>query len=159
MEVAFTNKVQLHRVEKAFSRFWRILWPKSRGTFKEQTRIPVKLTIEKYWCRQKNHTWAFLEDFSPCRYEVDETRYIPTGNSKSNPFVFKSVLESNCERIHNTAIRGNFNPEPVQHQDKPSTVFCCFHSEWRNKVPAETLLSAFTAVCSVFLREIELSNS
>ena len=33
-------------------------------------------------------------------------------NSKINPFVVKSLLESNCKRFRNSAIRDNFNLKP-----------------------------------------------
>ena len=32
-------------------------------------------------------------------------------NSEINPFVFKSELETNCERFSKGAIRENFNPK------------------------------------------------
>ena len=35
----------------------------------------------------KNYIWAILADFSPCRYEVHETRQIPTENFKTNSFL------------------------------------------------------------------------
>ena len=53
-----------------------------------------------------------MADFSPCRHEVDETRHIPTKKPKINPFVIKSVLESNCKRFRKKAIRENFNLKP-----------------------------------------------
>ena len=41
-------------------RFYKNLWPESSNIIKEQTRIPLKLTIEKNWCRQKR---IILEQF------------------------------------------------------------------------------------------------
>ena len=39
---------------KLINRDYKMLWLKSTGTFKERTQIPLKLTIEKIWCRQKS---------------------------------------------------------------------------------------------------------
>ena len=44
-----------------------------------------------------------LVDFSPCRYNDNETKRI-TKHSEINPFVVKSVLEPNCKILGNTAI-------------------------------------------------------
>ena len=47
---------------KLINRYYKIFWLKITGTFKEETRIPLKLTIEKIWCRQKRKTFEqFLQ--------------------------------------------------------------------------------------------------
>ena len=61
--------------------------------------------------KEKNNR-ASLADFSPYRYEVDERSRFPTKNPKINPFVVKSLLESNCKRFRQSAIRENFNVKP-----------------------------------------------
>ena len=60
----------------------------------------------------KNNNSAILADFSPYRYEVIERSHFPTKNPKINPFVVKSLLESNCKRFRQNAIRENFNLKP-----------------------------------------------
>ena len=57
----------------------------------------------------KENSSAIVADFSPYRYEVDERSHFPTKNSKINPFVAKSLLESNCKRFRQSAVRENFN--------------------------------------------------
>ena len=61
---------------------------------------------------EKNNNWPILANFSPCRHEVDETGHIPTKNSKINPVMVKTVLDSNCKHFPDTAIRENFNLKP-----------------------------------------------
>ena len=61
---------------KLNNRYYKILWIKSTGTFKEQTRTPLKQTIEKILITSKNNIQAILADFSPCRYENAKTRNI-----------------------------------------------------------------------------------
>ena len=58
---------------------------------------------------KKKNNLAIHADFSPCRYEIDETRHMPTNNSKNNAVVVKSVLDSNSKRFRDTAMRENFN--------------------------------------------------
>ena len=71
---------------KLINRNCKILWLKSTSIFKEHTRIRLRTTIEKTWCRQKkNNNWAILTKFSPCRFQVDETRHIPTKNLRKKP--------------------------------------------------------------------------
>ena len=43
---------------------------------------------------------------------------IATKDSKVNPFVVKSLLESNCKRFRKSAIRGNFNVKPETEMKK-----------------------------------------
>ena len=71
---------------KPINRNCKILWLKSTSIFKEHTRIRLRTTIEKTWCRQKkNNNWAIHTKFSPCRFQVDETRHIPTKNLRKKP--------------------------------------------------------------------------
>ena len=44
---------------------------------------------------KEKYNWAILEDFSAWRCDNDETRHIPTKNSKTNPLLIKSFLEPN----------------------------------------------------------------
>ena len=54
------------------------------------------------------HNWANLAIFCPCRYDDEKTRHNLTKNSKVNPFVVNSVLDSNCKQLKKRAIRENF---------------------------------------------------
>ena len=74
------------------NRYHKSLLLKITRISKAQTKIPPTPTIEKTWCRQERKIRAI---FSPYRYEVDETRQIAKKNSKNNPIVVKSVLDSN----------------------------------------------------------------
>ena len=55
---------------------------------------------------------AIRADFSPYRYEVNEGRHFLTKKPQINPFVVKSLLESNCKRFRQSAIRENFGLKP-----------------------------------------------
>ena len=59
-----------------------------------------------------------LSDFSPYRYEVNEKSHILRKNPKINPFMTKSVLESNCKRFPKNAIREYFNLKPETQMKK-----------------------------------------
>ena len=61
---------------------------------------------------KKNNNWAIHADFSLYRYEVNEGSHFLPKNPKINPFVVKSLLESNCKRFRQSAIRENFNLKP-----------------------------------------------
>ena len=51
------------------------MWLKSTSNFKEQTRITLKLTIEKFDVVKKEQVWANHANFSPYRYEVKKKIY------------------------------------------------------------------------------------
>ena len=61
---------------------------------------------------KKNNNWAVHADFSPYRYKFVETTHILIKNSKNNPVVFNSVLDSNCKRFGDTAKWEGFNQKP-----------------------------------------------
>ena len=85
------------------------------GTFEEQTRIARKLIIEETsyrWKETQKHRKKILAVFSPCRYDDNEARPTPTETPQLNPFVVKSVLESNCKLFRKSGIRENFNLKP-----------------------------------------------
>ena len=72
---------------KPTNRYCKILWPKSTTIFKKQTRVPLKLNIEKKWWRQKkNNKSAILENFSPYRYEVNERSLFPLKKPQNQSF-------------------------------------------------------------------------
>ena len=80
-----------------------------------------------------NNNWAILAGLGPCRYKVKESSQFPKNRKnwpknnkwailahfsyryqlkkkpKINPFVVKSLLESNCIHFGQSAIRENFN--------------------------------------------------
>ena len=51
-------------------------------------------------------------------YEVKERSHFRTKNPKISPFVAQSLLESNCKRLRQSAIRGNFNLKPETQMKK-----------------------------------------
>ena len=83
---------------------------KSIGTFEEQTRIPIKLTIEKTSSRQKRNT---IDQFLQILFHADMTKTkrstFQQKNCKINPFVVESFLEFNWKRFIKSAVRENFN--------------------------------------------------
>ena len=95
--------------------YYKILWLKSTSISKEQTRIPLKLNIEKIWCRQKRIT---IEHFLQISLHTDmrstkEAIFQQTPPPHQiNPFVVKSFLETNCKHYRKSAIRENFNLKP-----------------------------------------------
>ena len=94
------------------NRYYKIRWIKGTSIFKEQTRIPLKLNIKKISCRQKRIT---IEQFLQISVHTDmksTKEAIFQKNPKINPFVVKSLLESNWKRFRQSAIRENFNLKP-----------------------------------------------
>ena len=72
----------------------------------------LNLNIEKkMMSSKKNNNWAILA-FSPYRYKVNKGSHFATKNHKVNPFVVKSLLESNRKRFRQSAIREHFNLKP-----------------------------------------------
>ena len=67
---------------------------------------------------KKNNNWAIPADFSPYRYEVDERRHFLTKHPNINPFVVKSLLESNCKRFRQSAIGQTVNLKHEQQLEK-----------------------------------------
>ena len=49
---------------KLINRYYKIIWLKSTSIFEEQTRIPLKLNIEKNCCRQKKQQLS-----NSCRFQ------------------------------------------------------------------------------------------
>ena len=70
---------------------------KKHGTFKEKIKNPPIFFIKNVSYRQKRHKRAIHVDFSRYRYDNIETRPTPTKRIQFNPFVVKSVSESNCK--------------------------------------------------------------
>ena len=59
-----------------------------------------------------NNIWAVVARFNSQSYEVNDRSHFQTKNHKIDPFVAKSILESNCKRFRQSAIRENFNLKP-----------------------------------------------
>ena len=74
--------------------------------------IPQTKHRKKLMWSKKNNNSAMRADFSPYRYEVNERSHFLTKNPKINPCEVKSLLESNCKRFRQSAIRENFNLKP-----------------------------------------------
>ena len=104
------QKRKLHCFPKAYQSILQNHMAKKYKHFRRrdqntpQTQHRIKLISSK-----KNNNWAILADFSPYRYEVDERSHSPTKHPKINPFVVKSLLESNCKRFRQSAIGEYFN--------------------------------------------------
>ena len=74
------------------NRCYKIIWLKSTSIFEEQTRIPLKLNIEKNWCRQKRTTIEqFLQtsvhtDMKSTRKAISQQKTPKSIHSWSNHF-------------------------------------------------------------------------
>ena len=77
--------------------------------FKEQTRIPLKVNIKKLMSSKKKKTIEQILQVSVPTDMKSTKKAIFQKNPKINPFVVKSLLESNCKRFRQSAIRENFN--------------------------------------------------
>ena len=89
------------------------------GKIIEQTRTPLKLVVEKIWCRQKKNAlelFMHISVFADMK-STKKTRF-QQNSSKLFPFVVKSLFESNCKRFRKNAIRENFNLKPVTETKK-----------------------------------------
>ena len=87
-----------------------ILWLKSTGTLKEHTRKPLKLTIEKIWCRQK--TWAFFYKFVS---KQTWSQWKKLYSNKKPPKTIHLWLNQFLNRIANVSVTlqyKNFRPKP-----------------------------------------------
>ena len=73
---------------------------------------------KKMMSSKKNNYWAIFAEFSPHRYEVNEGSHFPKRNPNTNPFVVKSLLESNSKRLRPSALREKFNLKPETHVKK-----------------------------------------
>ena len=99
------NKYCYIALIKLISRPWKILWLKSDRTSKEQTGKQLQLIIEKTSCRQKRSTIdKFLQILVHADMMTTKRGASQQKISRINPFVIKSVLESNCERFSKSSI-------------------------------------------------------
>ena len=79
------------------------------GTLLEQNKTPLKLVIKRFVLVEEKARLSNHATFSPCRYEVNKKSNIPMRNSKINPLVVKSLLESIFKRFRKSVVRENFN--------------------------------------------------
>ena len=118
LEDILTERVKLNCIVKAHQSILEISLAEKNWHLIEQTRIPLKIIIEKIWCRQKKST---LEKFMQISVPADmksTKKPFSNKNPEINPFVAKSLLESNCKRFRKSAIRGNFNLKPETEMKK-----------------------------------------
>ena len=71
---------------------------------------------------KKKHKRAIHVDFSRYNYDDIEARPTPTKTLQLNPFVVKSVLESNCKLFRKNAIRENFKLKPDPQMDNQFSI-------------------------------------
>ena len=69
---------------------------------------------------KRNKNREIPADFSLCIHEVEKMRHNLTKNSGNNPNVVKSLLESNCKRFRQSAIREHVNLKPEAQMKKNS---------------------------------------
>ena len=79
------------------------------GTLLEQTKTPLKQVFKKIWSRRKKNTLEQSRKFQSLQIWSQQKSNIPTRNSKINPLVVKTVLESIFKRFRKIAVRENFN--------------------------------------------------
>ena len=77
---------------KLINRYYKIIWQKSTSIFEEQTRIPIKLTIQKNECRQKRTTIehflqiSFHTEMKSTREAISQQKTPKSIHSWSNHF-------------------------------------------------------------------------
>ena len=104
---------------KLINRYYKIIWLKSTSIFKEQTRIPLELNIEKnLMSSKKNNNWAIPADFSPYRYEVDEGSHFPTKKTQNQSIRGQITFGIQLQTFRQSAIRENFNLKPETELNK-----------------------------------------
>ena len=83
-------------------------------TFKERTRIHLKLNWEKTSCRQKKNAFEqFLQIFVHADNITTKKDTCQRKNSKISPIVIKLFVDDNCKRCFiGNAIRENFSIKP-----------------------------------------------
>ena len=102
----------------------------------------------------KNSIWAILADINPNRYEVDERSHFLTKNRKINPFVVKSLLESNCKRFRQSAIRENFNLKPKSQLKKTLSTNGGNYTHHYIEVKENLLAVSFFYVWTIFEHQV-----
>ena len=102
----------------------------------------------------KNNNWANLAVFNPYRYEIDERSFLLTKNPKVNPFVVKSLLESNCKRFRQSAIRENFNLKPKSQLKKTLSTNGGNYTHHYIEVKENLLAVSFFYVWTIFEHQV-----
>ena len=108
---------------------------------------------------KKKNNWAFLADFTPHRYDVNERSHFPTKNPKINPFVVKSLLESNCKRFRKSAIRENFNLKPETQLKKAHSNNGGNYTHQYNEVKEKLEPVSFIYVWTIFEHQVNDMNA
>ena len=85
---------------------------KNKKIFKEPARIPLNLNIEKDDVVKTEKQLSISCRFQSIQILGHWKKPFPTKKPKVIPFVTKSILESNCKRLRQSAIRENFNLKP-----------------------------------------------
>ena len=93
---------------KLINRCYKIFWLKSTITFKQQTRISLKLVIEKVRCHPMiKESEQFLQvSVHTDEKSTENTRF--EQNNKNQFFCDKNSFGSKCKRFRKSAIRKNF---------------------------------------------------
>ena len=99
--------------------------------------------------------WAIPADFNPQRYEVNERSHFPTKNPKINSFVVKLLLESNCKRFRQSAIRENFNLKPETQLKKTHSNNGGNYPHQNNEVKEELYPVSFIYVRTIFEHQLK----
>ena len=87
------QKVKLHCNAKAYqSILQNPMAKKYQHTLSTDQKTPQTNCQQYLMSSKKNQPWATHADVSPCIYEIDKARHIPTRNYKNNPVVVKPVL-------------------------------------------------------------------
>ena len=94
---------------KLIIRYYKILWLKSTGTFEEQTKKHLKLSKTLDVVRRKANL-SISCNFQSKKVSIYQKK--SNSNSKNNPFVVKSLLQTNCKLFHKSTIRKKFNLKP-----------------------------------------------
>ena len=96
---------------KLINRYYKILELKSLSKYKKQARIPLKLTIEKIWCRRKRKSTDHFKQISVHADMKSMKRGIFQQKTPKRNQVVKSVLESKLQTLPWHCITRNLQPD------------------------------------------------
>ena len=81
---------------------------KTTRTFKKQIRIPLRLTIGSFSCRQRKSKLNKSKRRQSIEKKSRRNEEYSNKKLKNNSVVVRSVLDSHCQRFRETVIREKF---------------------------------------------------
>ena len=101
MKDTLTSENKIDCMVKIINRYYKIVWLKSKGRFREHQRIPSNKLSELIDVVKRKRILAFVANFSLRWLYNDETRHIPTKSRKS----INSSSNRICNPIANVSVK------------------------------------------------------